>query len=95
MHRDYTRATEITIPALRDGDTFTITAIPSSNSVIVNGGTLDIVGPNRFSRWLDIRDSEDELAEFFKTISKDYDKDRVVQNLSINGLEDCSHLSPT
>lgn len=46
------------------------------------------VGPIRFDRWLDIRDSEDELHEFLSVIVKNVKKERNCTSKSVTALED-------
>jgi len=45
------------------------------------------VGPIRFDRWLDIRESEDELHEFLSVLVKNSQKERNHTSESITGLE--------
>jgi len=46
------------------------------------------IEPNLFTRWLDIRDSEDELHEFLTVLVKNGQKERNHTSQSITDLED-------
>lgn len=65
---------------LADGGTFTL----SEDFTFSFHGTPQSL----FNRWLDIRDSEDELAEFFRVLVKNDNHDAKQNTLSINDLEE-------
>ncbi|MCH7651050.1 MAG: hypothetical protein IIA63_07810 [Nitrospinae bacterium] len=47
-------------------------------------------GPDRFNRWLDIRESEDELHELLSVVVENIEKERNCTSKSITDLEDDS-----
>lgn len=50
-------------------------------------GRLDLYEPNRFTRWMDIRESEDELQEFLGKCVKYGEKMQRRTNMSVEDLE--------